>query len=411
MLIIGSDYMANTSANGICTNNIANELIKRGYDIYVLSEAYKNEILLKADHITVYGVKSTFFTKVLGKMKGSTGWRAFLLIVIRIVRGCITGVLFPNTSPLRSRNIYKKAQEICEEYKIQFVISTYRPYEAVFAAVKLARKNYNMFVCSYHLDLLSSPNTSNRILKKYKVWRAEKAFKKEQKNLNLILLPKSAYDLVNDKKKTVFVDFPLYVPQTNNLFYDYKFDSSYINIVYIGSIDGKNRELEYLAKLLDHCNGLKTLDRIIRVHIWGSVTDYHTNRIIESNKYIVYNGILENKYSNGIYEKGDFCLNLSNKITYQMVPSKIFQLFSVKKPILNIVENPNDYSLKYFSRSNYTLSLMAYNADYENDSIKVMQFIKQCAGEKVIVDDDLFYESTPEYIVNTILAENSRMGN
>ena len=68
-------------------------------------------------------------------------------------------------------------------------------------------------------------------------------------------------------------------------------------------------------------------------------------------------------------------LYISNFVLYNLIPSKIFQLFDSNKPILNIVNHPNDATIGYFERADGVLNMMSYQEQKEDD---VFDFISSC---------------------------------
>src|SRR5699024_11040684 len=97
------------------------------------------------------------------------------------------------------------------------------------------------------------------------------------------------------------------------------------------------------------------------------------------------------------YANSDFLVNISN-IYADVVPSKIFELFSLGKPIVNFVKNKNDFSLKYFEA--YPLCFNFYEwEDFGSQVSKLKIFMEINKNRKVNSEilNEIFYKNQPEY--------------
>lgn len=400
ILIICSDYMSESDANGICIRNITNELIRHDCSVYIISESEKSQKIYQKNNVYLYGCRKTWFMRFCSRYENSRGGKRILFSIVRLVRGIFASLLFPNVSRGRTKEVYKMADRIISDENIDMVIGAYRPYESI-AAARMLKEKYgaNLIVCTYHLDLLLSPNSSSLLIQKYKEFRGKKALDQELKNVDHMLIPESARGIYPTNRKIDFIDFPLFLEDCTNVSNGFEFDKNAKNIAYIGTIDGKNREINTII------NALKIINECgynVQLHIWGIIRDSRIIDDINKHNFVYYYGEIENKYAYYLLSEADYCLNLSNKITYNMVPSKIFQLFSVKKPIINIVEDTRDKSLEYFRRNNYTLNLFSGDSDMIN-SEKLLEWIS--VGKYVGTDNVgvLYEKSKPWYTVRSIL--------
>ncbi len=398
ILIICSDYLSETDANGICIKNVVNVLKERGIKAYIISESKKNGLLARNNKEVIYGIKKPWLKEKQTKYKSK-----IVLNLLRIIHGMYSVFLYPNVSPLRSRKVYNMAISLLNNQHIDDVLCVYRPYESLKCGIKIKKKINNKRVIGYHLDLLSDNNTHNKLIETYKRYRGKEAFKKEIQLFDSILLPNSVKNTIGHLKnsKIRYVDFPLSVKEKPIESNGYRFNSKYINIVYIGSIDGVNREIVSIARLIDLYNS--TSKRKIMLSVWGNVQGA-TRQIIHRCKYIRYMGVIENRYTTYLLSQADFTLNLSNINTYNMIPSKIFELISVGKPIINIVENRNDKALNYFNEVDYCISIVNEGKNDNSSFIKFRDFINTYFNYRARYPK-VFNESTPEYTASIICDE------
>lgn len=403
VLIVCSDYYSEIDAGGICIRNITKEFNNRNKKVFIITEAKNDGCIERSKKLEVWGVKKTWFSLLSQKLQHTHGISSVCYKVIRILRGIFVTLLYPNVSPIRSKKIEKLADQIIRKNNVKVLIGAYRPYESIDAAIRIKNKYKNNIKCfTYHLDLISSPNTNSSLLYKYKKMRGKAALKKEYGIVDYLILPESGRGLLQCEEKILYADFPLYIDDGVMEKNNFEYDKDYINIAYIGTIDGKNREISTIGNLLNLLNENKK----VKLHIWGALLDTNSEKIAKENSYIEYHGMVENKYTRYLLSEADLCLNLSNKITYTMIPSKIFQLFSVGNPIINIVESRKDKSLSYFEEYGNVFNI---DINQKNNAImlKLEKFINHSLESGKKQNQCGFEKSRPSFTVNLIL-EKSR---
>ena len=93
-------------------------------------------------------------------------------------------------------------------------------------------------------------------------------------------------------------------------------------------------------------------------------------------------------------EKADILLNISNTLDNQ-VPSKIFDYFSLGKPVLNVQKISDCPSREYFDRYPLSFTLTDRTPDVQG----MKEFLLSAKGRCVSYDtvSELFYDATLEY--------------
>lgn len=154
-------------------------------------------------------------------------------------------IFYPVTSPKDTPRIYRRAKKLIDEEGADTVVATFMPYEAIKVALQLKEKYENKLnVVTYHLDLLTNPNNESSFVAGVKKRQAERAIKREFSIVDRVLLPNTAPH--DDNSKLVYVDFPLYIPDSEKeIVGTNKFDPNYINIAIAGSLDSSNRNPMY----------------------------------------------------------------------------------------------------------------------------------------------------------------------
>ena len=415
ILFITSKFLPNADANGICVANVAYELQKMGYNILCLSEKNLHEPEYETiNGIRIFRVEPTMFMRVKNfyNKKTTSKFREYMFTLMKLFRKAklpLILLFFPNVSPFRSFKLYKKFEIIHQECGIDCVIGVFRPYEGIYVAQKAKSKYPHITSVALFLDLLRgvtppkpmSAGLYNKMCIDREVGISEKVDK--------VLIPESAKDLYSnsefDLKKFDLIDFPLFAPlDDNSNGRSVGFNSDDINIVYAGSMDLKNRNPEYFLSVLSE---VYKVDCRIRFHIFGTLNG--AGAIIEKYKklypeMIIYHGKVSYSEVCACLGFADFLVNISNKTTPKMVPSKIFQLFATKKPIINVRNNVDDFSSIYFEKYPLTLDINEHENNFYIDAAMLEQFLT--ANQNVEVSSDIieqaYIRNSPKYTANRI---------
>ncbi|MBE5763145.1 MAG: glycosyltransferase family 4 protein [Clostridiales bacterium] len=385
VLIVCSHYFDDTDANAICVRNLVEELILRRNEVFVITDTptIKTENNNELCHFVF--VKESLYQQLEKTSRLKVIFKAY-----SIVRRIINLIIYPNVSPIRSRNIIKEAKRIIKENKIDIYLMTYRPFESIQSGFKIAKLYKNIKFIAYHLDNIESASISNRIIKNILCKKSLKTLHKEQSVFDkLLVTPTSAASggIIE------VVGFPLYrtVPRVAS---EIEFDKDCENIVYVGTLNRENRNPGKAFEFLEKYKELS--QKKIKVHIWGRIDGI--DDVLDRFKSLVeYHGFIDNQYVEDIYEKADYLLNIGNTITIDMLPSKIFRMFATNKPIISF-NKPNDISVKYLEKYPKSIIVTDYTADVSafSDEINIVD----AKDSEEMAELTLFKAS---YIVDKIL--------
>lgn len=399
VLFLCGHYGMSQYSNSICVKNLAEEFVRRGKTVYVYAWCSKSLSVTdeNINGVNVHYVREStlyFFTEKYSNNKSPIAIILFLILrVVRYVQGIF---IYPNIDPFNSRYYYKLSKKLIDNNRINTIVATYTPYDGIAAGIKLKKRYGNKIrLVTYHLDLMNSPANTG-LIKKVKLYLNKKAILEEQNYADKVLLPLSV-DIVSSKK-VEYVGFPLFVQNVNEKRNSYRFSDDVINISYVGSLSKANRDPSYAISLLEGLN--RFVEKQILIHIWGSL-DKDCQRITNS-KSVIYHGIVNNEETMDILKRSDFLLNISNEVTYRMIPSKIFQYFAAKKPILNFIKNREDKSIPFFIKYNHSLMIHEFMGDVLCQQEEIKEFIKVYYGKTIDLSHDSFIESTPSYICDVI---------
>lgn len=401
ILILCSRYTDSTSANGVCAKNLAEAFYKKGYQVWVI--AVSDSILIKPinlNGVLVYGIPHNTIIQKLQKFQKAHGFINKLLFhLYRLRHGIQSLLLYPiDYSSKRVSLVFNLSQKIIDENGVTTVLGTSYPYHSVEVAIKLKnRYKEKLQIVTYHFDLMFYPNNLNLLVYYYKRWKFLQAFKNEVSTVDKILLPES-YNGTKLAPNVSLVGLPVFIIDPDFDRSDYSYPVNTINITYIGSLDSVNRNPKSILTFFrEICikSGLK-----IRIHIWGNLVDVETFQLIKEDSIVEYHGTVENRYVMDLLKKTDFLLNLSNKVTYNLIPSKIFQFFSSNKPVINFVHNKNDVSLKYFKEYANSINIEANTLHLYHD--KLISFILNRLKDSGNSSGN-FERFTPGYICERII--------
>lgn len=403
ILLFASGYKYSGSANGVCARNLVREFIHQGHEVFVIAVPHEKESNMEEiDGAKVWFVKDELQTRILWYLqqhKSNMFMRGFYKIY-SLFRALLVAPLYPNAARIRVHNILKLSRKIIQKYGINTVIGTCLPYDGIAAAITL-KKEYGdkIKVVTYHFDILSTPNNEIGNIYRFKKQRFAEAFDKELKIVDKVFLPETARDLHQGKKNIEFIGLPVYIPgRLPKIGSQFVFSQNVYNIVYIGSLDIRNRSVQPAINWLRLLNQESKKKYVL--HIWGALADADTQIIIEKNKDLVeYHGMLENSKVKAVMSEADLLLNISNLLLYKLLPSKIFTMFSTGKPIVNFLNNMEDCALPYFRKYDNVLSI-------NSKCIDIMESNPQHLIGRKVNADEFFIDYTPSVISNKLLKDD-----
>ena len=399
ILILCGHYSDEKYSNSICVKNLAECFVNHGHNVVVIAWGECESVPLTSNGVEVNYIKEPQYPLLIERINKKGGIAKILFKVIHLVRSLILLPFYPNVTPRIARLYFSKADAIIKNNRIDVVLATYTPFDGIWAGIKLKRKyGDSISLVTYHLDLMSSPDNEG-FVKALKVRRSKRAFKSELDTADKVLLPENIN--VEKNAKLSFVGFPLYIKNTNCGISNFTFPTDCINLTYIGSLSKSNRDPSYAIKMIEKLSvsyGIRVM-----FHVWGIIGDKACADSINSSIYVKYHGTIKNEEVPSILSKSDFLVNISNKITYKMMPSKIFQYFAIGRPILDFVSNENDVSLPFFEKYPASFVIKEYEQKIDDIGNSVYNFITTNKDKTVEMADDVFMNYMPETICNKIL--------
>jgi hypothetical protein len=408
LLFITTDYIPKASPNGICVHEISAVLRTMGYEISVLCPHKKGELKQESiDGVNVYRIHKPLFLRMMdyGEVIQGSHLRNVVYkaaIVIQYVRLFIYLAVYPVTSIAYLLNHYKYALKLHKQNKYDGVISTYNSIEAVFAGMRLKKRNKTLKLGLYVLDSLSNRGAGQFLYKRFidkKGWIWEKRLY-EQADKVFNLKCHEQHHLLDRYKpyrnKMEIVDFPLLKkPKSIPMSLNDTAENNVINFVYTGSLQSSFRSPRYVCDVFASINLKKyTVSFYSRGDSEQLLQQYERC----TNGIILRKGFIERQKSLQIINNAQVLISIGNKNT-DMVPSKTFEYMATGKPIIHFYSNEMDSCLPYYI--NYPLSLLI-NEDaslLKENADRITEFISNAGGKTLQYEEveSMFPLSTPIY--------------
>ena len=177
-----------------------------------------------------------------------------------------------------------------------------------------------------------------------------------------------------------------------------EFDSQYVNILFCDIVADQFRSPEYVLRALETAfeSGEK-----IRVYFLGVNNSRVLDRYIEKypQNVFFFDKVPADK-AFATMEKADVLLNISNTLDNQ-VPSKIFDYFSMGKPVLNLQKIENCPAEEYFEKYPICFNMKEFE---KADSGMLYEFLKSTKGRKLDFDEveKIYSKATVEYVAGVM---------
>lgn len=373
-IVLSTFYHNKPSANGICANNIVNELMLNNNSVDII--CYKN--LYSSE-------KKTCIHEINFEYSPQKG------IIKKLIR--FTQRLH---SPLINKKLvddyFTKILEIISDKRIDCIIAMCFPLEALLAAYLVKQIHSNIIIIDYELDSVIDGVDYRQSKNKKRIY--EKWFTEIYQKIDYIFIMKSHLEYWNKsfcyfKDKLRAVDIPVLIPKTNNNV----INNNIPLLIYSGLIEKRYRSPNYLLELFDYIK-----DKIEYELVFFSKGDCERtiSEYVKDNSKIKQYGYVSQGELELVMKKANFFVNIGNSFS-NSVPSKLINYISYNKPIIHFSPNYSDVCLSYLKE--YPLALIVdQNIPIEQEAERIIDFIRnhKCADFKVNINK-IFEMNTPKF--------------
>lgn len=395
-LFILNDYEPFTSANTICMQKYINEIIRRGHNVDIITTKNSLEIdnFQKINSVNVYRFNNWYITliKSLNTIKSENLpkiLKCFFIPCFYLFK--LIGYLYDKKNieslycEIDINSIIKKVISLNEIRSYDSVIAVSFPFamQNIGSRIKseLIERGSKIKFIAYEFD----PFTDNYTLPKRKLKKRYKIEKKVFENADLIVITPEMNEsgtieyFKEFSKKTLVLPLPNLINKVWNKHttVEVEKNNSIVECVYTGSLYESIRNPEFMLKFFS-----KDEFSNYKIHIYGLGCE----KILQKYKEIMKDRLILHGYvSPDVAEKAlldsDFMLNIGNTISNQ-TPSKIFEMISMGKPIINFYSIDNDSSLKYVKKNPVVFNLNI-NDNLEQNISKVILFANENIGKQL----------------------------
>jgi len=411
ILFITGNYPPAASQNGNIVKDIVDEIYVQGHLGICLT---KNMSPLNSSNDYgkyVHTVNANYWDLISAKISSNTNTKFekclyCLLVYVRKVWLAFHYKSYPNSEPVTTKRILKKAIELHKLLKFDCAIGVFGPFTSISTVIGL-KKKYSGLVCGgYFLDIFEPKHRPQFMPKRLFNKLTVKGYINAFENLNFILLPKSSRNIFDNilydqyRAKMHFVDFPAFIFR-NELISAQKSNEQALKFVYTGTLDKSYRNPMHLLKIFEmlHKKGVS-----FEVEFYGKCNckDEIDKFALTSTFKVKHLGLVSKEIAYIKLYEADFLINVSNNLK-NMVPSKIFELFATRKPIINYTSLELDPSLVYFEKYPAQITINNWESD-DYQVNKLFNFINDFDSLKCDIDtiENIYRENTPTYIVNLI---------
>lgn len=390
VLIVGPTQKTPKRANALIVSEVLKSLSNQNWDITYLDVNHGNEdFVFECDRVNLIKVNNSE-TKTKSILKKA------LMFFEKII-------MFPESDKNLKSKLYEKIDELYNSNKFDNIICFSKPLLSISTVSKI-NTEHSTHRLAIFLDVLIGGDYHRLIPKWYINFKLRHYQKKYLAEFNQIMFPINSLKHYENHKfnfldgKISYYEFPGYVKRNQKTSEGKLQKDGKTTIVYAGTLNKKYRNPDKILKCLSDS---ATESNPIEVILMGSSNCTNIlNKYISSNFKVSYLGLVSKEVVETNYDNADFILNISNK-DLDMIPSKIFEIFSYGKPILNFYFNEEDPSLKYFEKYPNSYNHLCDLSEIEH----LKEFLKKNKG--LIIDsniiDYLYSNNSIDYFVSNII--------
>ena len=312
-------------------NNVANGMSYRNVSIYTLTQwRLRLAQLSEKGIINSSKLKSRFFKCAN--------------YILRII-GRIQSMLFTvDNCWWYKKKAYKQLEKLNKEQKIDIILSISAPIESHYAAKKFKERHPEVRWVTYWTDLFAAKiNRRNIFINLDKMKKMEFDILKSS---DYILATEEVFEIFNERAnnyvankisaipyifKQEVLNRDNYVPITND---------EPIRCVYMGSFYRDIRNPEFMLKFFTALEKPYILD----LYTTGNCADIVHKYATKSNGRITEHGLVSAEQLDDIMSKAHILINIENAVP-TCIPSKLFELMSYRKPIINFKHKNQNYDV------------------------------------------------------------------
>lgn len=414
LYILGA-YKPRASANGICSDNVIQQLLSEGHSVTALVNAAPGEPNYSVTgNFTIKRVKQRWSLRVDNLSdafsKAKPLYSALLkkiAILINKVQLFFMAPFWPVVSPITVFRFRQAALSLHKTHCFDAVISVYTPIEALLAGYAVKKKYPEIKYIPYYLDALAGGWGP----KKWSVVKIERHTRRIEKKIaekaDLIVSMNSSkeYHLQNplDTEKQInrcFLDVPtLIIPKEEIQIKDVPYTG--YELLYSGYINYPHRNplplLEVMSRL---CN---LMDITVTFAGTCNKPKLFQPYIQKTNGKIRYLGQQTHDEIITLAKQADLFLNIGSTNPFT-IACKIFEYMLFQKPIITTYSIDNEPCIPYLKKYGLYYLIDERLKDYDSIARELQHYIENIhkSDEQHESLERLFYDNTPQAFTSCI---------
>ena len=397
-LFVLSKYGDDIQTNGLVLSSVLHEMRKDGNEVVCLSES---DTVKAYDYqgVQVYTIKQGLHSTLLKKEKLLGRFIEFLL-------ECVFYFSYPSYDKPAEKRMYHRICELNQRYHFDCIYAVYRRYTNVGAVLKF-KKRYPASKCGVlFLDLLEAVRP-RLFTKHHYSMICRKLYRRIGNTADKVFVPndgkRECWDLLPESKREMLY-YPGFIRRRNiRAAGSGTADKGRkIVMIFAGTLNTAYRNPTPLFEVLKE---LKVLGYKVTMKLY---VKGNCNSLIEKAKTCMHIDIIQKELIDKEqllteYQYADVLINLSNHMI-KATPSKVFELLSTGKPVLNFVFDQDDSTKAYFDQYIMAHSIFAYE-DIAGQMKELEAFLENAhdlTEEEYSVVESRFENYTPYQVYQSI---------
>ena len=397
-LFVLSKYGNDIQTNGLVLSSVIHEMLKDGNEVVCLSES---DTVKAYDYqgVQVYTIKQGLHSAL--QKKGKPLGR-----ILETLLECVFYFSYPSYDKPAEKRMYHRICELNQRYHFDCIYAVYRRYTNVGAVLKF-KKRYPASKCGVlFFDLLEAVRP--RLFTKHSYSMiCRKQYRRIGNIADKVFVPNDGkcdyWDLLPESKREMLY-YPGFLRRKNIRAAGSGTSGKgrKIIMIFAGTLDLTYRNPTPLFEVLKE---LKVLGYMVTLKLYvkgncGSLIEKAKNNMQID---IIQKELIDKEQLLTEYQYADVLINLSNHMI-KATPSKVFELISTGKPVLNFVFDQDDSTKAYFDQYSMAHSIFAYK-DIASQMKRLESFLENAhdlTEEEYSVDESRFENYTPYQVYQSI---------
>lgn len=347
VFVMGANY-PDFDANTNCVNNVIEKIIADGHKVSCVC-AGESEAVVSYHGTMIYKVKHIAYEARYAKAKPM---QQKVMKLCHFLHSALVLPIFPNVEPMYSIKLYRQLEKVHKKTPIDCVVGVFRPFSCVWAAVKFGKKR-NVKMVGYYLDILKGAVKPSGISQQRYEAICDKGELRIFPQMDLLLMAENGRTIYQQDKRFSqythirYVNFPtLVLRKSTHKYIDGNRQAA--TMVYAGYMDVTYRNP---VPVIESVIQAKQENPHLQLHLYGSSNmEQEIYRFVSENPdTIFYHGKVDKTVADRALAEADYLINIGNDIL-GVVPSKVFELIGLKKPIVYFTNKALDSALPYFEQ-------------------------------------------------------------